>query len=72
CSSILDYLVNSRYGTSSINKHIKDINCRKSTIKRPNIKQLLEKVVYLLLSIKLSLNYILIYISRHRIYRPNY
>jgi hypothetical protein len=45
CSKVLDHPANGHTGTSSMNKHIKGVNCRKSLTKRPNIKQLIENAV---------------------------
>lgn len=47
CGKILDYPANGHTGTSSMNKHSKGVNCRKSLTTRPNIKQLMENAVCL-------------------------
>jgi ABC-type transporter Mla subunit MlaD len=44
---VLDHLGASRSRISSINKHIKGVNCR-NAIRRPNIKKAIEHAVRLL------------------------
>lgn len=48
CIAALDHPVNCLHGTSSMNKHIKGVNCRKAA-RKPNIKQALDHVVYLII-----------------------
>jgi hypothetical protein len=45
CHKVLEHPANCRSGTSSLNKHIAGPTCRKSSSKKPNIKQLLAKAV---------------------------
>jgi hypothetical protein len=45
CHKILEHPANCRSGTTSLNKHIAGPTCRKSTSKKPDIKQLLAKAV---------------------------
>ena len=52
CNKILDHPANSHFGTSTMNRHIKGVNCRKSLTKRPNIKHLMENAVRIDLSDK--------------------
>jgi hypothetical protein len=47
CNKILDHPANGHFGTSSMNKHIKGVNCRRAATRRPNIKQILEHAVCL-------------------------
>jgi hypothetical protein len=56
CVAVLEHPATCRHGTSSMNKHIKGVNCRKAT-KRPNIKQALENAVYLSFTLLLYLIY---------------
>lgn len=48
CIAVLDHPANCRHGTSSMNKHIKGVNCRK-VARKPNIKQALDHAVYLVI-----------------------
>lgn len=45
CGAILEHPASCRHGTSSMNKHLKGVLCRKSMAKKPNIKQLMENAV---------------------------
>lgn len=46
CIAILDHPANCHHGTSSMNKHMKGVNCHKAA-RRPNIKQALNHAVCL-------------------------
>jgi hypothetical protein len=45
CAAILEHPQNSRHGTSTMNKHTRGINCRRSASKKPNIQQLIRNAV---------------------------
>jgi hypothetical protein len=45
CNAVLDHPSNGHYGTSSMNKYIKGVNCQRSASKKPNIKQLMQHIV---------------------------
>lgn len=49
CGKILDHPANGRTGTSSMNKHIRGVNCRRAASKKPNIKHLMANAVCLIL-----------------------
>ena len=65
CIAVLDHPANSRHGTSSMNKHMKGVNCRKAS-RKPNIKQALNHAVMLYLIINSFLCYCIQYTNLNR------
>lgn len=45
CSSVLDHPAHGHTGTSSLNKHMNGVSCRRAIGKKPSIKRLMEQAV---------------------------